>query len=71
MWIHRSCDNCPCKECTERHLRCHSDCVRYKEWLDNFHKEYDQYKERKDIENYDAHEAITGKRRRRIYIYRK
>ena len=24
--------NVPCKDCTERHIRCHSECERYKEF---------------------------------------
>lgn len=22
----------PCRDCTDRHATCHSDCERYKEW---------------------------------------
>ena len=24
----------PCKDCTERHIKCHAECDRYKQWSD-------------------------------------
>ena len=33
----------PCRDCTDRHATCHSDCERYKEWQ----KVNDEYNERK------------------------
>lgn len=65
--LHRANIGGPCQDCTERHLRCHSECSRYKEWYEKFQKEYQKYRDHKSIENYDAHEAITGKRRNRNY----
>lgn len=73
MWVHREGAGCPCKECAERHLRCHSDCERYKKWADNFHKEYEKYRKRNDIENYDAHREMFKDHRfpRKHYIWKK
>lgn len=29
----------PCKDCSDRHPYCHSQCEKYKEWRDEFHAE--------------------------------
>ena len=29
---------CPCKDCKDRYLACHSNCSRYKEWRANLDK---------------------------------
>lgn len=64
-YAHRAFQNGPCINCTERHLRCHSECTRYKEYWSNGRSEYEEYKKQKDIALYDAHDAITGKRKNR------
>lgn len=28
----------PCKDCTDRHMACHSTCEKYKEWKQEFDK---------------------------------
>lgn len=68
---HRAFSNCPCKGCTDRHSLCHGECERYKEWHAKSHSEYKQYRERKHVENYDVHEAITGRRKNRVNIWKK
>lgn len=30
----------PCKDCTERHFKCHGECEKYKEWKSANAKEY-------------------------------
>ena len=40
----------PCKDCTQRHVACHSDCPKmpgYPEWLE-------EQRAKKPTENYDA-----------------
>lgn len=36
--------NSPCKNCEERHLRCWSECGKYKEWNDVHVDEMRQYR---------------------------
>lgn len=33
--------NSSCKNCVERHFKCHSTCQKYKEFLLNYYKEKD------------------------------
>lgn len=61
QYAHRAFLNGPCIDCTERHLRCHSECARYQEWLAKGRSAYEEYKQRKDVELYDAHDALTGR----------
>lgn len=64
-YAHRAFQNGPCLGCTERHLRCHSECARYKEWLAKGRHAADEYRQQKDIALYDAHDALTSKRKGR------
>lgn len=43
----------PCKECSDRKMKCHADCERYKEYVDTHIKE---------------NEFLTEKNKRRIYV---
>ena len=64
-YAYRAFQNGPCINCTERRLRCHSECARYQEWVSNGRSAYEEYKQKKDIALYDAHDALTGKRKGR------
>jgi hypothetical protein len=48
----------PCKDCTERVLRCHSTCEKYKEWnkanLERYKEFYDHYKGERVAEQFEA-----------------
>ena len=37
----------PCKNCIERHHKCHADCERYKEWKEP----YEKARKQKDIDH--------------------
>lgn len=65
--FHRAFDNCPCKECTKRYLRCHGECIRYREWHANGRSEYELYRKQKDITNYDTHMAMRSSFPRRFW----
>jgi len=30
--------NSPCYNCEDRHENCHADCLKYNEWLTDYHK---------------------------------
>lgn len=32
-------DMCPCKDCNNRYISCHSDCISYNSWKNEKHKE--------------------------------
>lgn len=57
--------NAPCKDCTERHFKCHSQCEKYTEWR----KAYDEWKEMTDAnkETYKSFEKYERARNYRIY----
>ena len=57
--------NCPCKECTDRQIKCHSTCQRYKHWR----KEYDEAKEKYNAQSELENSLNTYEidRSRRIY----
>lgn len=40
----------PCKNCTDRFENCHSSCMRYKEWLNDFRNEKKKIMEKREIE---------------------
>lgn len=54
----------PCKNCEERHLNCHDDCPKYKEWQ-AFHEKVKE-NERKQNRLYDwgFREAFRGRNKR-------
>lgn len=56
---------CPCKDCVERQMRCHSSCTKYKEWR----KEYDEQKSQiNEVKNFEtAVYQYNVQRKRRIY----
>lgn len=41
MFAHNACNNimAPCKDCTERYVGCHNECVKYKEYKAKIKKE--------------------------------
>lgn len=60
----------PCKDCQDRHMRCHSKCDRYSEWSnkskDSYMQARNHYKADRESEDYDVSKRIRlGKRYRR------
>lgn len=60
----------PCRDCQDRHMRCHSKCDRYSEWRDKSKDSYRQarnhYKVDRESEDYDVSKRIRlGKRYKR------
>lgn len=37
---------CPCRDCQDRSVDCHSKCDKYKKWLENKPKKTNSYSER-------------------------
>ena len=35
-----NCDGC--RDCTERHIGCHGECSRYKEWKEEYQKQKEE-----------------------------
>ena len=56
----------PCKDCTERHLGCHSECSLYSSWKDDY---FD--KKRSVFKNYAVANACTYEAKRRVDRYTK
>lgn len=55
----------PCKDCTERHMNCHADCIKYKNWR----AEYDEYA-RKIAEKQRADICIAAEKKAVIHSKR-
>lgn len=59
---------CPCKDCHERHEKCHSSCPEYKEWAaDNENKRTQRHIENAKIR--DANEFTKNSKKRRYDEY--
>ena len=41
--------NCPCKDCGDRHLNCHSECKKYKNWVAEKEKLRDKIRKNESI----------------------
>jgi hypothetical protein len=57
-----------CKDCTDRHINCHSTCERYKAWREELDKRNEKIREVKnrenDIRNYEVEFCRKNKRRK-------
>lgn len=53
----------PCKDCEERHLRCHSDCERYKAYREEWERITAEIRKAKKAEVLTESYVITMKRK--------
>ena len=59
--------NCPCRDCTERTLTCHSGCGKYKEWkakLEDMNRRRLEEKAKRDVMSSAAKKKIMLFKRR-------
>lgn len=42
---------CPCRNCLDRYVGCHSNCVRYVDWKQQHDVELDNIREQKNLDN--------------------
>ena len=43
--------NCPCKDCTDRHIACHCECEKYKEFKENREQINQEIRKKAEQEN--------------------
>lgn len=57
--------NAPCKDCTDRHIHCHSECEKYKAFVaENEKRKAELYKENQAKSNYIDHWNDFQKRKK-------
>lgn len=54
-------ENNPCRDCSDRHLGCHANCIKYNEWKNRLNKYNDHVREVNHLE----HTAYVSNRRKR------
>ena len=63
--------NTPCKDCTERHIACHSECEKYKAYKENYEQIKKDIRKEADIQNrlddYEKQRAKRIKERKKHY----
>lgn len=64
-------NNAPCKDCTERHIRCHSECEKYIAFHEARQKELERVNKEKQTFFGGLADSIQRMKTRRYGHYRK